>query len=173
MKKINIVLYEPEIAQNVGAIIRTSKAVNAKLHIIEPTGFIFDSRFLKRASVNYVDQSDIVLYDDWSQFINKNNNPVLFCSTRYGVKKHTDFNYKKQIDSEKEIYILFGKESTGIPKDIIINNKETSFRIPMHKDVRSLNVAVSVSIVAYEVVRQLDFENLELFEYQKGKNFIL
>ncbi|WP_368486499.1 tRNA (cytidine(34)-2'-O)-methyltransferase [Spiroplasma sp. DGKH1] len=168
-KKLHIVLYEPEIAQNVGAIIRTCVAVNAKLHIIEPLGFFFDERFITRSSANYIHASDYQLYNDWQQFLTLNPEALLYCSTRYAKQPHSAINFA---DHDGPIYIMFGRESTGIPHEILHDNLERCFRIPMHPNVRSLNVASSVGIVAYEVMRQLDYPDLSKVEIQKGADYL-
>ncbi|AGM24977.1 tRNA (cytidine(34)-2'-O)-methyltransferase [Spiroplasma chrysopicola] len=168
-KRLNIVLFEPEIAQNVGAIIRTCVAVNAKLHIIEPLGFIFDSRFVTRSSANYIEYADYQLYNDWDHFVSLNPMVKLYCATRYAKFPHSKVDFANCSDP---IFILFGRESTGIPTTILKANLERCFRIPMSEHVRSLNIANTVGIVAYEVMRQLDYPDLSQVEIQKGTDYL-
>lgn len=167
-KKLNIVLYEPEIANNVGNIMRTCVAVNAKLHLIEPLGFFLDDRFVKRASANYWPYLEYETYDNWEDFQTKNSNILLYCSTRYANKSHSEIDFK----NNNKIFVMFGKESTGIPKSILQANLTTCFRLPMSEHVRSLNVANTVNTVCYEIMRQLDYEGLSKNELQKGEDWI-
>ncbi|AGR41044.1 tRNA (cytidine(34)-2'-O)-methyltransferase [Spiroplasma taiwanense] len=169
MRKINIVLYQPEIADNVGAIMRTCALINAKLHLIEPFGFIFDKRNFVRSSANNFESCEYIRYDDWNNFKELNQSIKLFCMTRYGKKPISDFNFSKEND---EIFIMFGKESTGIAKDILKKNINYCFRIPMVPTGRSLNIANSVGIAAYEVLRQWDYLNLSKVEVEKGEDFL-
>ncbi|WP_434334349.1 tRNA (cytidine(34)-2'-O)-methyltransferase [Mycoplasma capricolum subsp. capricolum] len=169
-RKINIVLYQPEIAQNVGAIMRTCVAINARLHIIEPLGFIFDDRHLSRSSANEYKNVDCIRYDDWNDFITKHQSITLFCLSRYGQKPISDFDFSKINDN---VYLVFGKESTGIAKPILKEHYNTTFRIPMISETRSLNIANTVGIASYEVLRQWDYLDLVKYETQKGKDYIL
>lgn len=171
--KINVVLFEPEIAGNVGSIMRTCVATNSILHLIEPLGFFLDDRFVKRASANYIDNLIYYLYDNLEDFFNKNKNlKYIFYSTRYGLKPHTAINFKK-IPLNQPIYIMHGKESTGIPKWLLKENLNKCFRLPMSNKVRSLNVSNVVAIVNYEILRQLDYLDLSKYEIQKTKNFLI
>ncbi|ATZ18060.1 RNA methyltransferase [Mesoplasma melaleucae] len=169
-RQVNIVLYEPEIAQNVAAIIRTSVATNAKLHIIEPLGFIFKKEELNRASAGTFDLVQYQLYDDWEDFCEKNPNIDLFCISRYGEKPHSDFDFNSY---DKPVFVMFGKESSGIPKQIIKDNYTNTFRLPMSPQTRSINVANTVGIVTYEILRQWDYPTLSKTEVQKGKDYIM
>ena len=153
---INIVLYEPEIPTNTGNIMRTCIACNAKLHLIEPLGFRLYEKIVKRSGVNYLDNLNYEVYDDYNDFLAKNSGDFYYF-TRYGKKPHTSFDYS---DCTKNIYLIFGKESTGIPKDILKNNLDKCMRIPMSSNVRSLNLSNCVAIVAYEVLRQQNYNNL-------------
>ena len=159
---INIVLYEPEIPTNTGNIMRTCIACNAKLHLIEPLGFRLDEKSVKRSGVNYE------VYDDYNDFLAKNSGDFYYF-TRYGKKPHTSFDYS---DCTKNIYLIFGKESTGIPKDILKNNLDKCMRIPMSSNVRSLNLSNCVAIVAYEVLRQQNYNNLLFCEPFKGEDYL-
>ena len=165
---INVVLFEPEIPVNTGNIMRTCVATNTRLHLIKPLGFILDDKNLKRSGVNYIDKLDYQVYEDWEDFKSKNNGTYFFF-TRYGKKPHTEFNYKK----DDNIYLIFGKESTGIPKSILRPNIDRCMRIPMTDNVRALNVSNSVAIVVYEVLRQRNYEGLLFDEPHKDKDFIM
>lgn len=165
---INIVLYEPEIPTNTGNIMRTCIACNAKLHLIEPLGFRLDEKSVKRSGVNYLDNLNYEVYDDYNDFLAKNSGDFYYF-TRYGKKPHTSFDYS---DCTKNIYLIFGKESTGIPKDILKNNLDKWMRIPMSSNVRSLNLSNCVAIVAYEVLRQQNYNNLLFCEPFKGEDYL-
>ena len=166
---INIVLYQPEIPQNTGNVMRTCVAAGAKLHLIKPLGFELDEKRIRRSGVNYIDKLKYEVYENFEDFKNKNKG-IYYYFTRYGKKPHSSFNYKEDIN--KDIYLIFGKESTGIPKEILQKDLEHCMRIPMTRDVRSLNLSNCVAIVLYEVLRQLDYDNLLKFEPHKGENFI-
>ena len=165
---INIVLYEPEIPTNTGNIMRTCIACNAKLHLIEPLGFRLDEKSVKRSGVNYLDNLNYEVYDDYNDFLAKNSGDFYYF-TRYGKKPHTSFDYS---DCTKNIYLIFGKESTGIPKDILKNNLDKCMRIPMSSNVRSLNLSNCVAIVAYEVLRQQNYNDLLFSEPFKGEDYL-
>lgn len=153
---INIVLYEPEIPGNTGNIMRTCVATNAKLHLIEPLGFILNDKTLRRAGVNYIDKLDYTVYENFNDFLSKNKGEFYFF-TRYGKKPHTEFDFT---DTKKEIYLIFGKESTGIPKSILKNYLDRCIRIPTTANVRALNLSNCVAVATYEVLRQQDYPNL-------------
>ncbi|MGN1324374.1 MAG: tRNA (cytidine(34)-2'-O)-methyltransferase [Bacilli bacterium] len=165
---INIVLYEPEIPTNTGNIMRTCIACNAKLHLIEPLGFRLDEKSVKRSGVNYLDNLNYEVYDDYNDFLAKNSGDFYYF-TRYGKKPHTSFDYS---DCTKNIYLIFGKESTGIPKDILKNNLDKCMRIPMSSNVRSLNLSNCVAIVVYEVLRQQNYNDLLFCEPFKGEDYL-
>ena len=164
---IHIVLYEPEIPQNTGNIMRTCVATGMKLHLIEPLGFLLDEKKLRRSGMDYMEQLNWELHEDWQAF-RKTYPQKLYFVTRYSQKKYTDFSFS----ADEEIFLVFGKESTGIPLDILKENLGACMRIPMVADARSLNLSNSVSIVSYEVLRQLDFPNLSTEEVIKGKDWI-
>ena len=166
---INVVLYEPEIPQNTGNIMRTCVATNTKLHLIKPLGFKIDDAHLKRSGVNYIDKLDYEVYDSFDDFKRKNEG-VYFYFTRYGHKPHTSFDYSNK--DNKELYFIFGKESTGIPKEILQTDLEHCMRIPMTDKVRALNVSNSVAIVIYEALRQQDYNDLLREEPHKGANYL-
>lgn len=165
----NIVLFEPEIPQNTGNIMRTCVATNTKLHLIKPFGFVLDDKHLKRSGVNYIDKLDYQVYEDFSDFVNKNQGTYYYF-TRYGKKPHTSFDYNTK--NGDNLYFIFGKESTGIPKEILKNDLDKCMRIPMSDNVRALNLSNSVAIVIYEVLRQQDFNDLLRYEPHKGKDFL-
>lgn len=165
---INVVLYEPEIPGNTGNIMRTCVATNARLHLIEPLGFKLDEKSIKRSGVNYINNCDYTVYKNWDDFISKNKGQFYFL-TRYGRKPHTSFDYS---DKNENIYLIFGKESTGIPKEILKNDLEHCMRIPMTDKVRALNLSNSVAIMVYEVLRQQDFNDLLKEEPFKGKDWL-
>lgn len=166
---INIVLFEPEIPENTGNIMRTCAATNSHLHLIRPLGFRMDSKSVKRSGVNYIDKVNYTLYDDYYDFCSKNSGEFYFM-TRYGKKPHSDFDFS---DKSKNIYLIFGKESTGIPKDILRDNIDRCIRIPSTDNVRSLNLSNCVSIVLYEALRQQDYLDLFRVEPFKGEDWLL
>ena len=131
---INIVLYEPEIPGNTGNIMRTCVAINAKLHLIEPLGFILNDKTIKRSGVNYIDKLEYEVYPNFEDFLNKNKGEYYFF-TRYGKKPHSEFDFT---DTTKNIYLIFGKESTGIPKSILRNNLDKCMRLPTTANVAIL-----------------------------------
>ena len=164
----NIVLYQPEIPQNTGNIMRTCVATNTKLHLIKPLGFKVDDASLKRSGVNYIDKLDWEVYENWEEFKSKNEGAYYYF-TRYGHKPHTSFDYNKK---DENLYFIFGKESTGIPKEILKEDLEHCMRIPMTDNVRALNVSNSVAIVIYEALRQQDYNDLLMEEPHKGNDFL-
>ena len=166
---INIVLYQPEIPGNTGNIMRTCVATNTKLHLIKPLGFSLDERYVKRSGVNYIDKVNYQVYEDFEDFLSKNEGEYYFL-TRYGKKPHSTFDYS---DKEKNIYLIFGKESTGIPKEILKNYLDRCLRIPATDNVRSLNLSNCVAIVLYEVLRQQDYPNLLRKEPFKGEDWLI
>lgn len=164
---INVVLYEPEIPQNTGNIMRTCVVTNSKLHLIKPLGFKLDDKHMKRCAVNYLENLNYEVYENFEDFKSKNKG-VYYYLTRYGKKDHTSFNY----NTDENIYLIFGKESTGIPKEILKSDLDHCMRIPMTDKVRALNVSNSVAIMVYEVLRQQNFNNLLKTEPFKGENYL-
>lgn len=150
----NIVLFEPEIPQNTGNIGRTCVATGAALHLIEPLGFSLNEKHLKRAGMDYWSELEVYTYTCWDEFVEKNPDARLFMAT---TKSRIAYSEAEFNDGD---FIVFGKESAGIPEEILVNHKETSIRIPMIGDTRSLNLSNSVAIVLYEALRQNDFEGL-------------
>lgn len=151
---INIVLHEPEMPANTGNIGRTCVATGARLHLIEPLGFKINDKMLKRAGLDYWDKLDVTVYDNYQDFLNRNPGAKIYMATTKAPKTYT------QVSFEPDCYIMFGKESAGIPEDILYENQETCVRIPMIGDIRSLNLSNSVAIVLYEALRQNNFENM-------------
>lgn len=153
---INIVLLEPEIPQNTGNIVRTCAATGAKLHLIEPFGFTFEDKFLKRAGLDYWDLADISVYKSFDDFLEKNKGKMdimLFASTK-ARHNHTETTYGD------DCWVMFGRESRGIPEEILHENYDKCIRIPMRANTRSLNLANSVAIIVYEYLRQHDFSDM-------------
>jgi len=165
---VHVVLYEPEIPQNTGNIIRTCVAADVKLHLIEPLGFDLNRKVVKRSTTNHMENADIAVYPNFADFVSKNPGEYFFL-TRYGKKPHSGFDFS---DVNGNIYLIFGKESTGIPYDILREHLDRCFRIPMSDKCRSLNLSNSVSIAVYEVMRQQGYPNLFLHEVQKGEDFL-
>ncbi|MBQ6134713.1 MAG: tRNA (cytidine(34)-2'-O)-methyltransferase [Bacilli bacterium] len=165
----HIVLLEPEIPQNTGNIMRTCVATDTKLHLIRPFGFILDDAHLKRSGVNYIDKLEYEIYDNFEEFQEKNKG-IYYYFTRYGHKPHTSFDYSNP--ENKDLYFIFGKESTGIPKSILQKDLDHCMRIPMTDKVRALNVSNSVAIVIYEALRQQDYNDLLREEPHKGKDYL-
>lgn len=166
---INIVLYEPEIPQNTGNIMRTCAGTGAKLHLIGPLGFSLSDNMIKRSGVNYIEHCDYSVYDDYNDFLSKNSGDF-YCLTRYATKDYTNFDYS---DTSRNIYLIFGKESTGIPKEILHDNLDKCARIPTNDNIRALNVSNSVAIVLFEALRQQNFPDLLHFDTQKGKDYLI
>lgn len=164
----HIVLYQPEIPQNTGNIMRTCVATNTKLHLIKPLGFKIDDAHLKRSGVNYIDKLEYEVYENFEDFKEKNKG-IYYYFTRYGHKPHTSFDYS---NTDLDMYFIFGKESTGIPKEILQKDLDHCMRIPMTDNVRALNVSNSVAIVIYEVLRQQNYQGLLFEEPHKGADFL-
>ena len=165
----NIVLYQPEIPQNTGNIMRTCVATNTKLHLIKPFGFVIDDAHLKRSGVNYIDKLEYEIYENFEEFKAKNKG-IYYYFTRYGHKPHTSFDYSNK-DNEN-LYFIFGKESTGIPKEILQEDLEHCMRIPMNDNIRALNLSNSVAIMVYEALRQKNYPNLLFEEPFKGADYL-
>ncbi len=166
---INIVLFEPEIPGNTGNIMRTCVATNSKLHLIEPLGFSLEDKYIKRSGVNYIDKCDYKVYKNIDEFFSKNPNGEYYFLTRYGHKLHTEFDYS---DNRKDIYFIFGKESTGIPPKILAPHIDRCIRIPMSANVRALNLSNTVAIMVYEALRQQNYNDLLFDEPHKSKTYI-
>ena len=152
---INIVLLEAEIPANTGNIGRTCVASGARLHLIEPLGFSLSEKALKRAGMDYWKDLDVTTYIDYQDFLDKNPGAKIYMATTKAQKIYTEVSY------EPDCYIMFGKESAGIPEEILIQNQENCIRIPMMEKIRSLNLGNSVAIVLYEALRQNGFAGME------------
>lgn len=153
---LNIVLYEPEIPANTGNIGRTCVATGTRLHLIEPLGFLLTEKHLRRAGMDYWKDLDVTTYKNWEDFLEKNPGAKIYMATTKAHQTYTEVKY------EDDCYIMFGKESAGIPEEILVDNEETCIRIPMLESIRSLNLSNSVAIVLYEALRQLDFKSMSL-----------
>lgn len=151
---LNIVLHEPEIPANTGNIGRTCVAAGARLHLIEPLGFRLDEKSLKRAGMDYWKDLDVTTYIDYQDFLNRNPGARIYMATTKASAVYTDVRY------EPDCYIMFGKESAGIPEEILVEHQESCVRIPMMGEIRSLNLGNSVAIVLYEALRQNGFAGM-------------
>ena len=154
MNKINIVLHEPQIPQNTGNIARTCASTGAALHIIKPMGFAVDSAKLKRAGLDYWYALDIYYYDSFEEFFEKNRPEHFYCFSKKASHSYADINYPDTV------WLIFGKETTGLPEDFLKAHCGNAVRIPMREGLRSLNLSNSVAIAVYEVLRQHGFEGL-------------
>lgn len=154
MPKIHIVLHEPEIPQNTGNIARTCAATGASLHLIRPLGFEIDDKKLKRAGLDYWDKLDITYYDGLDDFLAKHPNAPVYCFTTKAPRKYTDIAYPK------EVFLMFGKETAGLPEEFLHTRRDTAVRLPMREGLRSLNLSNTVAVAVFEVLRQYDFEGL-------------
>ena len=166
--KINIVMVEPEIPQNTGNIARTCAAIGAKLHLVHPLGFSISDKAVKRAGLDYWDKLEIEEHISFKAFLEKykpEENNMFFATTK-GKHVYSEPDYSKM----DEVFLLFGKETKGLPEDILQKYIDKTIRIPMRKTLRSLNLSNSVSIVVYEVLRQKNFENLEKISSYFDKN---
>ena len=153
---MNIVLYEPEIPANTGNIGRTCFATGTRLHLIEPLGFRLGEKELRRAGMDYWKDLDVTTYLDYGDFLRKNPGAKIYMATTKGPHIYTETCF------EPDCYIMFGKESAGIPEEILVENKENAIRIPMNPGIRSLNLSNSVAIVLYEALRQQQFAHMQL-----------
>ena len=155
---MNIVLLEPEMPSNTGNIGRTCAATQTRLHLIEPLGFKLNEKALKRAGLDYWDKLDVTVYSDYQDFLERNPDALerMYFATTKAHKVYSDVEY------ETDCYLMFGRESAGIPEEILVENEDRCVRIPMWGDIRSLNLSNSAAIVLYEALRQNGFEKLEL-----------
>lgn len=164
LKGLNIVLVEPEIPQNTGNIVRTCGGIGAHLHLVRPLGFEVTDRHLKRAGLDYWYLVDITYYDSFKELYDKysEEHTFYYCTTK-GAKRHTDVEYK---DGD---FLVFGKESRGLPETLLKANYENCIRIPMRPDFRSLNLSNAVAVVAFEAMRQMDFTGMEFTGHLTGR----
>ena len=153
---MNIVLHEPEIPANTGNIGRTCVATGTSLHLIKPLGFDISDKAVRRAGMDYWKELDLHVYENFEEFVEKNPGARIYMATPKARKAYTEVEYKGND------FIMFGKESAGIPEEILVKYEETSVRIPMIGEIRSLNLSNSVSIILYEALRQQDFEGMKL-----------
>ncbi len=166
--QIHIVLYQPEIPQNTGNIMRTCAATNAVLHLIKPLGFKLDEARMRRSGMDYIDHMKYYVYENWEDFISKNPSSNYYFLTRYGTKAPSEFQYP----IHEDLYFVLGSESSGIDKKILKDHLDTCMRLPMQKDARSLNLSNCAAIIAYEALRQWNYRNLSCEEVIKGKDFL-
>ena len=156
MAKLNIVLFEPEIPANTGNIGRTCVATGTRLHLIEPLGFLLNEKALRRAGMDYWPELEVVRYINWEDFLVKNPQAKIYMATTKGRHVYTEVSY------EPDCYLMFGKESAGIPEEILKEHPDTCVRIPMIGETRSLNLSNSAAIILYEALRQNDFQEMKL-----------
>lgn len=155
---IHVVLYQPQIPSNTGNIARTCAGTDTSLHLIRPLGFSTDDKMLKRAGLDYWEFVNIVYYDSLDDFYQKNEGGEFFYITKFGEKPYSSFDYS---NPDKDYFFIFGRETTGLPKDVIENNKDVSLRIPMNENIRSLNLSNTAAILIYEALRQQDYRQLK------------
>ena len=153
---MNIVLFQPEIPANTGNIGRTCVATGTKLHLIEPLGFRLNEKSIQRAGMDYWEQLDVTRYVNFEEFLERNPNAKIYMATTKAEHVYTEVSY------DEDAYIMFGKESAGIPEEILVEHEENCIRIPMLDSIRSLNLANSVAIVLYEALRQTGFHEMQL-----------
>lgn len=152
----NIVLLEPEIPANTGNIGRTCAATGTRLHLIEPLGFRLGEKDLKRAGMDYWSRLDVETYVNYEDFLRRNPGAKIYMATTKGPKVYSE------VDFEPDCYLMFGKESAGIPEELLLEHQDTAIRIPMEGETRSLNLSNSVAIVLYEALRQNGFAQMKL-----------
>lgn len=165
---LNVVLYHPEIPQNTGNIMRTCAGTDTKLHLIKPLGFSLDEKSIKRSGAGYVESCQYEVYEDFWDFESKNKGTYYFL-TRYGTKPHTEADYS---NPEENIYLIFGSESSGMPKELLKDHLENCRRIPMNDKIRALNLSNTVAILVYEALRQQNYRDLLKEEPFKGKDYL-
>jgi tRNA (cytidine/uridine-2'-O-)-methyltransferase len=156
---LHVVLYQPEIPANTGNIARTCAATNTTLHLIRPLGFSTDDKMLKRAGLDYWEFVNVLYYDSLDELFEKNKEAEFFYITKFGRKPHSSFNYSSL---DKDYFFVFGRETTGLPKDLIQRNLEKCLRLPMTTNVRSLNLSNTAAILIYEALRQQGYPDLSI-----------
>ena len=154
MAELNIVLIEPEIPQNTGNISRTCAATGARLHLVKPFGFEINDKHLKRAGLDYWQYLDITYYENQAEFFEKNKGKQFFYFTTKALHRHSDISYPDGA------YLVFGKETKGLPEELLLQNRDSCVRIPMIDEARSLNLSNAVAIATYEALRQWDYPSL-------------
>lgn len=152
---LNIILHQPEIPANTGNIGRTCVAAGAKLHLIEPLGFHLDEKSVKRAGMDYWEHLDVTRYINFEEFLKKNPGAKIWMATTKAKRVYSDVEFRP------DDFIMFGKESAGIPEEILVEHEETCIRIPMLPEIRSLNLSNSVAVVLYEALRQNRFSHMQ------------
>ena len=164
MAKLNIVLLEPEIPENTGNIGRTCVAAGTRLHLIEPLGFRLNEKSIKRAGLDYWNDLDVSTYINYEEFLERNPKARIYMASTKAAQSYTEVSY------EPDCYLMFGKESAGIPEEILLKNQKTAVRIPMISEIRSLNLANSVAIILYEALRQNNFAHMQMEGYLTNKS---
>ena len=157
--KINVVMVEPEIPQNTGNVARTCAATGAKLHLVHPMGFVINDKYLKRAGLDYWDKLEIEEHDSLEDFLNKYKpeENAMFMASSKSKQSYTDIDYTKF----DEVFVLYGKETKGLPEDLLQKYMDKCIRIPMRPTLRCLNLSNSVCVITYEILRQTNFDNLQ------------
>lgn len=166
---IHIVLYEPEIPQNTGNIMRTCMATNTALHLIKPLGFQLDEKHLRRSAMDYIKDVSYQLYEDWEDFITRHPSENYYFMTRYAKQAPSDIHFDA---CQGDIYLILGKESTGIPAHILSKHLDHCMRLPMVENARSLNLSNCAAIIVYEVERQLQYPGLSKVGVIKGEDWL-
>ena len=161
---VHIILYHPEIPANTGNILRTAMATNSMVHIIGPLPFDISDKALKRAGMDYLKEAKYEYYSSYEEFISKMGDKKIYYVTKYGVNVYSNVDFS---DPVEDVYVMFGRESTGIDKDILSAHKKDTLRIPMLSTARSLNLSNAVAIVVYDILRQKDFPSLATFDMIK------
>lgn len=161
---IHIILFHPEIPANTGNILRTAMATNSMVHIIGPIPFDISDKSLKRAGMDYLKEAKYIYYDSYDEFVKQIGDVKIYYVTKYGTNVYSNVDFS---DPVNDVYVMFGRESTGIDKEILSKNKEMTLRIPMLSTARSLNLSNSVAIVVYEILRQKKFPSLATFDMIK------
>ncbi|MHA6261219.1 tRNA (uridine(34)/cytosine(34)/5-carboxymethylaminomethyluridine(34)-2'-O)-methyltransferase TrmL [Sporosarcina sp. CAU 1771] len=155
---IHVALFEPQIPANTGNIARTCAGTGVKLHLIKPLGFSTDDKMLKRAGLDYWEHVDVTYHEGIEEFFEAHPDGEFYFLTKHGKKEHTAFDYSNQ---EKDIFFVFGKETSGLPDEVLSQYKDQCLRIPMNEHVRSLNLSNTAAILIYEALRQQDYPNLK------------
>ncbi|MCD8011519.1 MAG: tRNA (cytidine(34)-2'-O)-methyltransferase [Lachnospiraceae bacterium] len=153
---LHVVLLEPEMPANTGNIGRTCVATGSKLHLIRPLGFQINDKMLKRAGLDYWPDLDVTVYDDYEDFLERNPGAKIYMASTKAQRLYTEPDY------EDGCYLMFGKESAGLPEELLLANRENTIRIPMLPDIRSLNLSNSVAVVVYEALRHQGFAGMQI-----------